>query len=112
MPILDPATTLAKKKGRYPLAASDASITADAQSIGNPIDVIEPGRDQGDLKDGFILETGGAQPIMVSPGDPGRVLRELDYIIQHDAFSLRDRRRPVIFTQCPDQVIVQRYPAQ
>ena len=33
------------------------SVTAYPECIGNPVDVIKPGRDQGDLQDRTVVET-------------------------------------------------------
>ena len=37
-----------------------------AQSIGHPVDVVEPGCDKGYLEYGFIIETCGPQSLMVT----------------------------------------------
>ena len=112
MPILDPATTLAKKKGRYPLAASDASITADAQSIGNPIDVIEPGRDQRDLKNSAIVEAGGPEPPVMLGRDAGGVLRQLHDVVEHHPLRVRDGGGLVIAAQRLDELLIECDPTQ
>ena len=38
---------------------------ADAECIGDAIDVVEPGRDQRDLQDAHVIEADGAEPAKV-----------------------------------------------
>ena len=88
------------------------SFAADAQRIGDAIDVVEPGRDQCDLQDGAIVEADAAQPLVVQGRDLGRVLGELDHVVDHHPFLIRDRRLPVIFSQRLDERIIQGDPTQ
>jgi hypothetical protein len=79
------------------------SVTADSKRVGNPVDVIKPGRDQGDLQDGTVVEAGVAQPVVVRGRDLGRIPRKLDHVIDHHSLSHGDRCRGVIIFQCLDE---------
>ena len=67
------------------------SVTADPQCIGNPVDVVKPGCDQGDLQDGAVVEASAAQPLVVQGRDLGRVLGELDHVVDHHSLCFGDR---------------------
>ena len=66
--------------------ACSHSVAADPQRIGNPVDVVEPRRDQRDLQDRPVVKAGTAQPFVVQGRDLGRVLGELDHVIDHHPF--------------------------
>src|SRR4030095_9691419 len=36
------------------------------QGIGDPVDIVEPGRNERDLQDGFVIESGGAQNLVIA----------------------------------------------
>jgi hypothetical protein len=59
-----------------------------AQGVGYAVDVVEPGGDERDLQDCLVVESGGAQPVVIVFPDFGGVLGEFDYVIQHHAFWL------------------------
>jgi hypothetical protein len=40
-------------------------LPADTESVGDAIDVVEPGGDERDLQDGAVVESGGAQFIVI-----------------------------------------------
>ena len=42
------------------------SIAPYTQGIGNAVDVVEPGRDERDLQDSFVIEPGRAQRLMMA----------------------------------------------
>src|SRR5919108_5844482 len=67
-------------------------VAADAQRIGNAIDVVEPGRNQRDLQDAFVVETRGAQLFVIFGTAFRGVLGQLHDVIQHDTILLTDRR--------------------
>ena len=80
---------------------------SNAQRVGDAVDVVEPGRNQGDLQDGLILET-AAGNFSWSSSDLGGVLRELHDVIDHDALLRRDGSGGVIAFQRLDQFFIKR----
>ena len=78
--------------------------SAHTQCIGDAIDVVEPRRNQSDLQDAFVVEPNGAQAIVVSWRNSGRILRHLHYVIEHHSILLGDRGSLVVLFQRPDQL--------
>ena len=60
-------------------------IPSDPQRIGDPVDVVAPGSDQGDLENSTIVEPGLAKRIMVRPGAAGSVLRQCHDVVERRA---------------------------
>ena len=94
------------------LSAHSRSLSADAQCVGDAVDVVVPRGDQGDLKNGAIVESHPSKPFVVERGNTRRVLGQLDDIIKHDSFALRDRRACVILAKRLDELVVQSDPTQ
>jgi hypothetical protein len=88
------------------------SLPTNSQGIGNPIDVVKPGRDQGDLQDGAVVEASAAQALVVQRRNFGRVLGEFDHVIDHHSLCCGDRRCCVIVFQRLDESIIQGDPTQ
>ena len=80
------------------------SGSADAEGIGNPVDVVEPGRDQGDLKNSLVVESNRAHPMMIFRRDARRVLGQLHDIVQHHALGFRNGSRREVALQRLDQI--------
>ncbi len=91
---------------------ADPSIPADSQRIGDAVDVVEPGGDQGDLEPGLVVETGGTEPFVIQGRDPGRVPGQLDDVIDHDPLGRGDRGRRVVLAQRLDKIVIQGDPTQ
>ena len=87
-------------------------ILAYTQSVGDPVDVIEPGSDQSDLQNAAIVKSYSPKPFVIIRGDPGRVARDLLNIGQHRALLIRDGRRPVVRLERANQFLIQSYPTQ
>jgi hypothetical protein len=88
------------------------SVTANSECIGNSVDIIEPRRDQGDLQDGTVVETGAPQPIVIQGRDLGCVPGKLDHVIDHHSLSGGDRCGGVIIFQRLDERVIQGDPTQ
>jgi len=82
------------------------------QRVRHAIDVVEPGSDQRDLQNSLIIKSRGSQPFDIIFPNLGRVLGELDHIIEHHAILGRDWRRSVVLLQRLHQVLIQRHPTQ
>jgi len=78
-----------------------------SQRIRDAIDVVEPGGDQCDLKNRFVIESSRAELFMVVFPDLGGVFRELDDVVEHDAFLFGDRSRGVIALKRFDQGLIE-----
>lgn len=74
----------------YPLLSSHS------QRVGDSVDVVEPCRDQCDLQNATIVESGGTKTLMIRAADLRRILCHLHRVIQHRPFLLGDGRRLVI----------------
>ena len=87
----------------------DLTGAADAQRVGDAIDVVEPGRDERDLQDAAIVEADGAQALVVARLRL-RVasLVSLHDVVEHHAILLGDRRGSVVVLQGLDQLFIQR----
>jgi hypothetical protein len=83
-----------------------------AQGVGYAIDVVKPRRDQGDLQDCLVVESGGAQAVVVVFPDSRGVLREFDHVVQHHALLFGYGGGRVVLLQRVDQCFVQRYATQ
>jgi hypothetical protein len=83
-----------------------------AQGISDPVDGVEPRRDQPNLQDCLVIETHTAQRGVIARRDLRGVLRQLHNILDHHSFLLGQRRRSNILTQRLDQGIVQGHPTQ
>src|SRR5271165_4399578 len=91
---------------------ADPSVPADSQRIGDAVDVVEPGGDQGDLEPGLVVETDGTQPFVIQGRDLGSVPGQLDDVIDHDPLGLGDWGRLVVLTQRLDKIVIQGDPTQ
>jgi hypothetical protein len=78
-------------------------MPADAQSVGDPIDVIEPGGNQRDLQDPAIVETRFPQTGMVLPAHAGGIEGELCHVVEQDSVGGLEGRGPVIALDRFDQ---------
>ena len=79
-----------------------------AESIGNAIDVVEPGGDERDLEDAAIVEADFAQVRDVVARTLRGVLCELHNVVEHPAVLLRKRRLRVVVAQLRNEGFVQR----
>ena len=87
-------------------------FTSDTEGVGYAIDVVEPRGDQGDLQDGFVVESGGAQAVVVVFPHFGGVLGKFDHIVQHHALLVANGGSRVVLLQRFNQCFVQRYATQ
>jgi hypothetical protein len=85
---------------------------ADAEAIGNPINVVEPAGDQVDLQDGAVVETDPAQAVEVFRGHLPGVPRELGGVVEHGPVGLVQRRLRVVPPQRGGEFLLQRDPGQ
>jgi hypothetical protein len=81
---------------------------AHAESIGDTIDVVEPGSDQRDLKNSAVVETHGAESGVICGRALGGVFGQLHDVIEHDAVLIGDGRGLVVFLQRIDHFFVER----
>lgn len=58
--------------------------STDTEGIGDTVDVIEPGRNQCDLKNRLVVESDGTKAIVVVLPYLGGILSELDDVVDHD----------------------------
>jgi hypothetical protein len=65
-----------------------ARLSSNSQRIRDAVDVVEPGRDQRDLKNAAIVEADGAQPIVIRGLDPRGIARDLLDVLEHHAILL------------------------
>src|SRR5712671_1910041 len=70
----------------YPVRQT--SFPPHAQGIGHTIDIVEPGRNESDLKNAAIVEPHTPQLFMVRRPDSRRIARELSHVVQHHALLL------------------------
>ena len=87
-------------------------LPPDAQRIRDAVDVVEPRRDQGNLQDGFIVESCGPQLCVVLLRNLCGIPGELYHVTQHHAFRLGYRGGRVVALQRFDQAFIQSYPTQ
>jgi hypothetical protein len=71
-------------------------IAADAEGVRDPVDVVEPGSDQGDLEDAAVVETYFAETVDVGTGAQCGVLREFHDVVEHGAILRREWRLGVV----------------
>ena len=64
------------------------SLAPNPQRIGDAVDVIEPGGNQRNLQNALIVKADATQAGVVIGTDFGRILRDLDDVIQHHAILL------------------------
>ena len=88
------------------------SITTYSKRIRDPIDVIEPGGDQRDLKNPAIVETNAPQPIMVLRTDARRIPGQLNYIVEHYPVLFADRSGLVVRFESPNHRFIQCHSTQ
>jgi hypothetical protein len=88
------------------LSPQSSVLPSDAQSVGDAVDVVEPGGDEGDLKYGPVVEARFAQARVVCGADARGVARELRDVVEHDAVLLGDGRGGVVRLQRPDQLFI------
>jgi hypothetical protein len=88
------------------------SVAAHSECIRDAVDVVEPRRDQRDLKNRPIVEAGVTQPLVVGWRDPRCILGELHDIVEHRTLGISDRRSRVVPLQCFDEIVVKRDPTQ
>jgi hypothetical protein len=82
------------------------------ESIGDSIDIIEPGSNQSNLQDAFIVEAGTSKPIVMLRKNSRSILRQLDDKIEHYTILLRDRRGFVVVLQRRYHIFVQGHATQ
>ena len=87
-------------------------VAADAERIGDSIDVVEPRRDQRDLQNPAVVESDAAQRLMIRRRTLRRIFRQFYDVIEHHAFLLGDRSGAIVVSQRLDQSIIQRHPTQ
>jgi len=73
----------AKFRVRSCLQFGFSPLPSHSQGIGDAIDVVEPGCDQGDLKDGLIYESFRAEAVVIFAADLRGVFCQLHNIFQH-----------------------------
>lgn len=81
-------------------------VSPDAEGVRHAVDVVEPGGDERDLKDSFVVETDGTQSRMILARDTRGVARQLHNVIEHRAVCFRERRFGVIILKLPDEIFV------
>jgi hypothetical protein len=84
-----PATRFAPDCGGQ-AGTPDRLFASHAQGVGYAIDVVKPGCDERDLQDCPVVDSGGAQAVMVVFPDFRGVLGKFDDIVQHQALLLAD----------------------
>jgi hypothetical protein len=89
-----------------------ASRSSDPERIGHPIDVVEPRRDERDLKDRPVIEAYGAQAVVMRRRDARRILGYLHYVVEHRTFGVADGRRYVVLPQRLDERFIESDPTQ
>ena len=82
-------------------------VSANTQSVSHAIDVVEPGCDQCDLKDGLVIKTSRSQALVIFRRDARGVVRELQDVFKHFPVLLRDRRSFIIVLQSLCQPLIQ-----
>ncbi len=75
--------------------------------VGDTVDVIKPRGDQGDLQDAAIVETGGAEIVVVGAGALGGVAGELDDVFEHGFVLSADGGGAEVFLQRGDHFVVE-----
>ena len=83
-------------------------IPAHPERVSNPVDVVEPGGDQGDLEDTAIVESDRPQPIVELRRNFGGVAGDLLGELEHHAVLLRDGRGSIVPRQGLDEGLIQR----
>jgi hypothetical protein len=78
------------------LVMGERLITAHAERIGDPVDIVEPRRDQRDLQDSLIVEADGSQTFVMRGRNLCRILRQLHDVIEHHAILLGDGSASVV----------------
>jgi hypothetical protein len=91
---------------------ADILFPTDPQGVGYAIDVVEPGRDECDLQDCLVVESGGAQAVVVIFPDFRGVLGKFDHVVQHHAVLFGYGGSRVVLLQRSNQRFVKRYPTQ
>src|SRR5829696_5396581 len=95
-----------------PARASRCLRRADAERVGDPIDVVEPRGDERDLQDAAVVEARGAQLGVVLIGDRSGIERDLFGVLEHDAIGFCDRRGAKVSANRFGQLVIARRPAQ
>lgn len=82
-------------------------LPSNAETVCDAVDVVEPGGDEIDLKNAYIVEANGPQGIEVVGVDGGRGKGQLLDVTEHGAFAVRQVRRPPVFLECFRQPFIQ-----
>src|SRR5260370_21195447 len=85
-----------------------ASLSPYPQRIRDAINGIEPGRDHRNLQNPAIVKSRSPQAFNISLPNLGRILAQLDHVIQHYSLLRRDGCARIVFFQCLDQLCIQR----
>lgn len=80
---------------------------ADAKSIGDAIDVVEPGSNQCDLKNRAIVETSGAEAVEKVGANAGGVAGQLNDIFAHEELGGGNGRGAVVLAKRVDQFLIE-----
>ena len=83
-----------------------ASGSSDAESVGNTIDIVEPGRDQIDLQNSRIVEPLLPQVLHVCLLHPDGMSRQQSHIIQHCTIRRVQVGSAIIYPEGGNQRIV------
>ena len=83
-----------------------------SERVRNTIDVIEPRRDQSDLKNSLVIKTYFTQSRVIGRGNACCIARDLHHVIQHHFLLLGDRRFAVVVFESSYQFLIQRYATQ
>ena len=83
-----------------------------AECIGNPIDIVKPSRNQGDLQNSSIIESCCSQSFMIVLGNARGIARRFRHVIKHDSICIRDRRGLVVLLQRSHQIVIQSHATQ
>ena len=82
-------------------------LPSDAQGVGYAVYVVEPGGDQRDLQDCFVVESGGSQALVVVLPYLSRVPGKFDYVVEHHSLLPGYGCGGVVLLQCFDEGFIQ-----
>src|SRR5262249_48772641 len=76
---------------RTDMTPATRSFPTHSQRVRDAVDVVEPGRDQGDLQNPPVVEADRTEAVMIGASHFGGVARQERDVIEHDPIAFIDR---------------------
>ena len=88
------------------------SIATYAKCVCDTIDVIEPGSDERDLENRFVVKASRPEAIVITRMNFCCVAGQLDYVIQHEHVRFANRSLFIVIAKSSDEVLIESHLTQ